>query len=432
MKGFGFLILIVICNCTVFSQVVARPKFNQQPVTYFSKKENSFFAFSDTNELYQYSLLKRQWIKRPFYTNGLGKNIVSYIPMNTSKADFFVAPGCGTVFKYDASGLERLDSSWEHQNQHMALRFTRGDTLFFFGGYGLFTNKRILTYFTEKNKEWLLYPKRKYEGYYLKNGFELISNNRIFIYNCYKTLYEHSKTGVVSQHVYELTEHFTFEPKFRIPKTFIEVGPNGLFFKDIGVPYLLDVDKRQFIRITNFWSSNVRTNTISADRKNVLLVHGPSHQNTYWYLSVIKLNLDFNDTIDSLPIANSNSEDTVFLWISVIALILVLFISIVWKVRVMSQKRKLTLNYFEELLYNKLKTGDWIENQELVSAVSKPENSYEANKKRKDIQLQSLIEKLADYTEVSFDHVLEKKKDSLDRRMLLFRLKPEVLERLKK
>lgn len=81
-------------------------------------------------------------------------NIKNYIPMEIGKKNYFVHSGCGPVLEWRNDSIVRIDKSFLHQNQYGAVPFVYNNTLFFLGGYGLFTHKNILTRFDFKTKEW--------------------------------------------------------------------------------------------------------------------------------------------------------------------------------------------------------------------------------------------------------------------------------------
>jgi hypothetical protein len=65
--------------------------------------------------------------------------------------------GVGRVFLRDSLGItSRLDASFNHQNQHSHAPWIDPQTgqIYAFGGYGLFTNKSIITKFDSSAKEW--------------------------------------------------------------------------------------------------------------------------------------------------------------------------------------------------------------------------------------------------------------------------------------
>ncbi|MEY4012077.1 MAG: hypothetical protein RIT22_1201 [Bacteroidota bacterium] len=63
--------------------------------------------------------------------------------------------GCGPVLEWRNDSLVRIDNSFLHQNQYGAASFVYKNEIYYFGGYGLFTFKNILTKYIFKSREWM-------------------------------------------------------------------------------------------------------------------------------------------------------------------------------------------------------------------------------------------------------------------------------------
>ncbi len=63
--------------------------------------------------------------------------------------------GCGPVLEWRNDSLVRIDNSFLHQNQYGATSFVYKNEIYYFGGYGLFTFKNILTKYIFKSREWM-------------------------------------------------------------------------------------------------------------------------------------------------------------------------------------------------------------------------------------------------------------------------------------
>jgi hypothetical protein len=67
---------------------------------------------------------------------------------------YIVDRGCGPVFKFEENTFNRIDKSFRQRNQYGALVFAYNNQIHFYGGYGLFTLKNIVTYYDESVGEW--------------------------------------------------------------------------------------------------------------------------------------------------------------------------------------------------------------------------------------------------------------------------------------
>lgn len=75
---------------------------------------------------------------------------------NINKRTYLVEVGCGPVLEYRNDSLVRIDNSALHNNQYGASPFIYKEQICLFGGYGLFTDKNIITRFDFTSKEWFL------------------------------------------------------------------------------------------------------------------------------------------------------------------------------------------------------------------------------------------------------------------------------------
>ncbi|MFZ4672501.1 MAG: hypothetical protein ACOYLT_10850 [Flavobacterium sp.] len=72
------------------------------------------------------------------------------------KQTFLVHIGCGPVLEYRNDSIVRIDNSFLHQNQYGSSPFTYKNQICLFGGYGLFTDKNIITRYDFTPNEWFL------------------------------------------------------------------------------------------------------------------------------------------------------------------------------------------------------------------------------------------------------------------------------------
>lgn len=94
--------------------------------------------------------------------------------------NYFVIEGCGIVLKFENNTFTRIDNSFKHHNQYSAVPFLHNNTIYLWGGYGLFTDKNILTYYNFSSKEWLEKKQLSKDvvaprnlAYYIKKGTNL-------------------------------------------------------------------------------------------------------------------------------------------------------------------------------------------------------------------------------------------------------------------
>jgi hypothetical protein len=81
-------------------------------------------------------------------------NLKSYSPFQIGTKNYLVHDGCGSVLEWRNDSIVRIDHSFLHHNQINSVRFVYKNEIYFFGGYGLFTFKNLLTKYSFKSKEW--------------------------------------------------------------------------------------------------------------------------------------------------------------------------------------------------------------------------------------------------------------------------------------
>lgn len=80
-----------------------------------------------------------------------------------NKHTYLVHEGCGPVLEYHNDSIVRIDNSFLQKNQYGASPFVYNNQICLFSGYGLFTDKNIITRFDFKTKEWFRLFEKKEE-----------------------------------------------------------------------------------------------------------------------------------------------------------------------------------------------------------------------------------------------------------------------------
>lgn len=113
-------------------------------------KTNQSILIIEDSILLDVKSQKQRKLKHTFYPDKL----IHYKNFNIKDKTYLVHDGCGPVLEYRNDSIVRIDYSSLHQNQCAAVSFVYNNEIYFFGGYGLFTYKNILTRFDFKTKEW--------------------------------------------------------------------------------------------------------------------------------------------------------------------------------------------------------------------------------------------------------------------------------------
>lgn len=115
-------------------------------------KTNQSILILEDSILYKGKSSKKTILKHTPYPDKL----IHYLNFNILDKTYLVHDGCGPVLEYRNDSIVRIDNSFLHQNQCAAVSFVYKNEIYYFGGYGLFTYKNILTKFDFKSKEWNL------------------------------------------------------------------------------------------------------------------------------------------------------------------------------------------------------------------------------------------------------------------------------------
>ncbi len=138
-----FFIAITICQAQSISKTDEHLLFKE------AKSSQTVLIVKDSL-LYKGNPLQQ----KPFRHSAYLENLQYYIPITLKDKNYLVYHGCGAVLEWRNDSIVRIDKSFLHKNQFGSVVFSFNNKLFFWGGYGLFLHKNILTQFNLKTKEW--------------------------------------------------------------------------------------------------------------------------------------------------------------------------------------------------------------------------------------------------------------------------------------
>ena len=138
------------------------PKFSSGFATEYTTTNTDFIAINlktqqiilIENDALVYKINEK--VRIPLKHSEYPANLNEYVPFSVKKKNYFVHEGCGVVLEYRNDSIVRIDNSFLHKNQFDAASFVYKNEIYFFGGYGLFTHKNILTKYDFKMREWVL------------------------------------------------------------------------------------------------------------------------------------------------------------------------------------------------------------------------------------------------------------------------------------
>jgi hypothetical protein len=129
--------------------------------------------------------------------------------------NYLVENGCGITLAFKNNTFTRIDNSFSHKNQYFGIPFVNDNKPHLFSGYGLFTEKNIITYYDFVTNEWLLKKTNNIESisprssaFFLKKGT-----------NLYVMDYLSGRDHVLDEHIRRLDLNtFTWHKEKRINK----------------------------------------------------------------------------------------------------------------------------------------------------------------------------------------------------------------------
>ncbi len=159
--------------------------FKQKPLLFFEEKSKQIIVIENDSLIIKINEKVKIPLKYVDYT----KNLRDYIPFTIKKRNYFVHSGCGVVLEFRNDSIVRIDNSLMHNNQFGAATFVYKDEIYFFGGYGLFTTKNILTKFDFKLKEWVLVEiSNDNNSPYLTDAYSIKLNDKFYVFGGYKSV----------------------------------------------------------------------------------------------------------------------------------------------------------------------------------------------------------------------------------------------------
>ncbi len=157
MRLFFTIALILLHFNEVYTQVSSIKVNSSHLQTGIDYHESNYLIFSNNNFYLKRNFNSTLWEKINYKNNDLPQSAdFPYAFFHIEDKNYLVYKGCGSVYEFRNDSIVRIDNSFEQKNQFDAASFIYNNEIYFFGGYGLFTFKNILTKFDFKTKEWEL------------------------------------------------------------------------------------------------------------------------------------------------------------------------------------------------------------------------------------------------------------------------------------
>ncbi len=175
----NLLLLLLFFCLTPFTTKAQKFEFNGEFLLFREAKTKQPVLIINDSLAYKGNAMKRIAFKHTDYPAKLQE----YKFFNIGTKTYLVHEGCGPVLEYRNDSIVRIDNSFLHRNQYHAIRFVYNKEIYFYGGYGLFTFKNILTKYDFQAKEWIevgTYSKTPMET--REGAFSYLINKDLYIF----------------------------------------------------------------------------------------------------------------------------------------------------------------------------------------------------------------------------------------------------------
>lgn len=146
------LLLLLLLFCFMpFTTKAQKLEFEGEFLLFREAKTKQPVLIINDSLVYKSNAMRKIAFKHTEYPAKLQE----YKFFNIGTKTYLVHEGCGPVLEYRNDSIVRIDNSFLHRNQFGAVRFVYNKEIYFYGGYGLFTFKNVLTKYDFQTREWI-------------------------------------------------------------------------------------------------------------------------------------------------------------------------------------------------------------------------------------------------------------------------------------
>ena len=197
-------VLVLLLSPYLFQAQKRLDLVHDNAFAFYDYQEKAFCVLDDSTFLWKYNAKKEKWEKSAIELHlemPFEKFLTDFIAMSEKGSPvYFVYSGCGVVYSKKGNVIQRHDQSFYHMNQFNGSFFMDEGEPRIYGGYGLFTNKNILTRYDTIEKEWFLINsgqflppvgiqnmiKKNKNYYYVFDGFKWMSRSYVKMENVWR------------------------------------------------------------------------------------------------------------------------------------------------------------------------------------------------------------------------------------------------------
>lgn len=428
-------------------------KFSQKPKLFYDYNHKEAMLFKNDSVVIKTEQKKEVSIFKESFPG----NFSEYLYINVGGRNIFVHEGCGPVLEFRNDSLIRIDKSFLHRNQFLGNLFTYQNEIYFLGGYGLFTHKKILTKFDFENKEWNLVKTNDINIPTFWNCLSKVIDDNLFVFGGFT-----NETANLNLYVLNLKTKEWKVYKSNILKYFETITQNqNIFLDEKNGFYLIDGYKMFYLDLKNNSIKQYKNNLVKHSPRNFILkdtVYGifniyqdPNYSFTF---EKYPLKNHINDKNDFIVIDQIYYEDHTELYstLSVVFILLIIivylfirkkywFISLIYKTPFIYSIKKDKLFYKGKLVsvlnnYDRLLLEKQLKHKNNYFALSDLNDLFSDSKqhdtmdvliKRRETKLNSFIKTIAAVSGLSSEKICAFKKNETDKRIKEIQILPNAI-----
>ena len=266
-RKFVLFLLFHLMSSTLAQEL----KFKNEPILIYDAKKQQPIIFQDDSLLVDPKTKKT----KSFYKDDFPGNLSEYLFINVDNRNLFVHEGCGPVLEFKNDSLIRIDKSYLHRNQFLGNLFTYKNELYFLGGYGLFTHKKILTKYCFEKQEWDLIKTNDLNIPTFTDCFSKIIDDKLYVFGGYTNETDNQNLYILNLKTKNWQE---FKTNYLDHFEHIKNSRNGFLENNNGFYFITN-------EITNYF-----------DLKNNLIKRYKNKSSNFYYSSIIKQDMLYGIT----------------------------------------------------------------------------------------------------------------------------------------
>ena len=444
-----YLLALGFSNFTLAQKL----KFSQKPKLIYDYNHKEAMLFKNDSVV----IKTKQKKEVSIYKASFPGNFSEYLPVNVAGRTIFVHEGCGPVLEFRNDSLVRIDKSYLHRNQFGGSLFSYKKQIYFLGGYGLFTHKKILTKFDFENQEWNLVKTNDANIPTFTNCLSKVIDDNLYVLGGFT-----NETANHNLYILNLKTKEWKVYKSNIFKNFeIIIQTQNKLLEEKNGFYLIDEYKMFYLDLKNNCIKKYKNNLVKHSPRNFILkdtVYGmfniyqdPIYSFTF---EQYPLKNHINDKNDFIVIDEIYYEDHTELYstLSVVFILLIIivylfirkkywFISLIYKTPFIYSIKKDKLFYKGKLIsvlnnYDRLLLEKQLKHKNNYFALSdlndlfsdsKQQDTMDVLIKRRETKLNGFIKTFAAVSGLRSEKICAFKKNETDKRIKEIQILPNAI-----